>query len=213
VVLWAGPKCGHWNVRRGRNAVVDALTVRRNYWPMRSQSSAEIFAPSSELRELFCERYGWVTHETGLCFLGEIRRTGLMPRQPCLPPAEFAGIGLNDLGIVCLKPWDSRAATGSSHAGETLTLAVKSSDLPRMLALDWSYSPQIVLNRWKTSDLPKAVFSLKIIGEFGSVVALETLPASVLRVRTKGSASDPATWPPLIEAQIDQVHIEPAKLG
>lgn len=180
---------------------------------MEPPSSAEIFAPSSELRELFCERYGWVTHETGLCLLSEIRRTGLQPRQPCHLPAALAGNSLDNAAIVCLKPWGSVAATGSSHGGEKLTLAVKSSDLPRMLALDWSYEFQAVLTLWQSCSQSKAEFCLAVVAEFGSVVALETIPVAALRVRTKGSGSDPATWPTLIEAKTDQVHLEPARLG
>jgi len=160
-------------------------------------------------RRTVTDHYGWFMHESAFERVDTIRREGLQPRNPgCGVPDVVVSTFKGSDGIVCLNPLGSRHAK-SSHAGHIFRMGIRAADLPPRLGIDWSYPESWSLRG--VTDAQLAGFGrdgaiLYVVDDTGSIASYDPIPASVLRVCTKGKHGlFPSTWPLLSSVGNDEI--------
>jgi hypothetical protein len=168
----------------------------------------EIFTNMSGVRDALISRYDWFVHITPLGNLPSIRGDGLTPKSDASPPPEVAKLlGETSRTILCLHPLGAKLKPLGTQSPPFASLAVRASDLPERMGLDWSYSWPLVEGRMELySCMPMREFVQRIADEFGSVVSYDAIASARLRVCGQGnSLNDPSNWPMLDETPGDKV--------
>jgi hypothetical protein len=160
-------------------------------------------------RTTIIDHYLWLTHEARFSCLAEIRQDGIQPRNPgyAVPTLVMETVGPVE-GIVCLNPVGSRSAKSTS-SGHIFRLAIRSSDLPARISLDWSYPESWDLRNIterQIAEMGKDGSVLYVIDDTGSVGSYDPISSSVLRVCPRGKHGQfPSTWPMLSQVQDDDI--------
>ena len=153
----------------------------------------------------------WFVHVTSYDSVSEITRVGLRPTNPGLAsgsPVEVdedvaAAIGIGADEILCLMPMPSQDTRPKRDIPQ-VAMAVDGSDLPMRIGVDWSYGGcltlvDVLVRESPTSPLPSIFVEVAL--RRGSIVSYDIIPATAVRVRTKGApANDPSQWPLLSDA-------------
>jgi hypothetical protein len=169
--------------------------------PLAPAPPVSLFSPSEAFRAAFNKRWQWSTHETAMWRLQSVRGHGLVPKNPGAVSDEVSKlVDERARDIVCLRPYGVTAGTGSSFPGVRAVLAVRSSDLPRRLVLDWSHSGSMELAReWGGRKQRAEELCCDIAAELGSAATIAIILPRLLRIRSKYCTDNPADWPLLRE--------------
>jgi hypothetical protein len=177
----------------------------------RDELRNELITPAGMafFRTTISNHYLWLMHEAPFDRINTIRREGLQPKLPGgRVPDVVAGAIDGFTGIVCLNPNLSRHAQ-SSYAGLIFRVAVRASDLPARVGLDWSYPHNWDLRNVSEQQihaLGKDGAVLYVVDDTGCVASYDAIPPEVLRVCTIGKHGlFPSTWPLLSAVGNDEV--------
>jgi hypothetical protein len=88
---------------------------------MLSATHQELLSPAgmARAREAIADRHSWFVHVSGLHRFGELKLSGIEPRNPGAPvdPAIAAAVGTKSGAIVCLRPIFAFTTRPISRAG------------------------------------------------------------------------------------------------
>jgi hypothetical protein len=182
------------NGRNGEVLGISAMTM--------DELRDELLTPPGMVffRQTIADHYVWLTHEAPFeCIDNTIRKDGIQPRKPARAvPSLVTDRIPNYQSIVCLNPNKSQPA-GSSHVGHVFRMGVRASDLPARVGLDWSYPDNWDMRHISAQqihDFGKDGAILYVMDQTGSVASYDPIPASALRVCTRGKHGlYPSTWP------------------
>ncbi|MGE3829502.1 MAG: hypothetical protein AB7F76_00790 [Parvibaculaceae bacterium] len=92
-----------------------------------------------------------------------------------------------------------------------IVLAVRNSDLPKSVAVDWSFpgcGELVGILRKEQPTRDSADIFAEVARRRGSIVSYEAMAPHLLRVRLKDSSpDDPEDWPALSESQGEDVFV------
>jgi hypothetical protein len=156
-------------------------------------------------RRTIADHYAWLTHDARFERLVCIRKTGIQPRNPERPEENLVS-GVRP--IACLNPVGSIPA-GSSSSGLIFRLGLRSRDLPASVTLDWSYPANRSLrhiSEEQIRQLGEDGAILYVVDGTGAVASYEPIPATVLRVCTRGKHGRfPSTWRMLADVRDEEI--------
>ena len=155
-----------------------------------------------------------VIHRTNINYFNCIRDFGLLPRY--IEFGTFCDERIKQLvpgrDIICFRPELSNLKPqGSSPYGSTLfDIAIKTSDLPDMLGMDWSYDGQFefFLNRIYSADKFDDMIAIacNIIRDLGSFVSYARVDPDKLMVQLRTSDPiSPIEWAPIVSCDVGQI--------
>jgi hypothetical protein len=172
-------------------------------------------AGMSALRDVLIGRFGWFFHTTRKSALLSIRSEGLRPIAPDgyfladLPNVVREVIGDGAERVVCLSPQGSlrmnvdKSSALDPDAPEMAHLAMRATDLPTRVGLDWSYPYSwnlVETIRVDNPEMDSSAVAVEVAQRSGSVVSYDVIPAHQLLIcPPDGDINDPATWIPLVE--------------
>jgi hypothetical protein len=145
-------------------------------------------AGMSALRDALIGRFGWFFHTTRKSALPSIRSEGLRPIMPDgyfladLPNVIRETIGDGAKRVVCLSPQGSlqmnvdKSSVLDPDAPEMAHLAMRATDLPTRVGLDWSYPYNWNLAETiRVDNLDSSAVAVEVARRSGSVVSYDVI--------------------------------------
>jgi hypothetical protein len=152
-------------------------------------------AGMSALRDALIGRFGWFFHTVRKSALLSIRSEGLRPIMPNgyflagLPNVVRVVIGDGAERVVCLSPQGSlhmnvdKSSVLDPDAPEMAHLAMRATDLPTRVGLDWSYPHNRNLAETIRVDNPEmdsSAVAVEVARRSGSVVSYDVIPKQLV---------------------------------
>ena len=165
-----------------------------------------------QVRRIIYNDFQWFIHTTQKRYLGDIRASGLCPRQ-CGVASQLVQqfFSPSQPHILCLHPLGAQLCPRGTHGEnerdqsghfECISFAIAREHLPLRLGPDWSYTPGL-----RASDPANPLQTvLDAARRYGSVVSYDAIPPQYLRVFCKDNPpADPLHWTRLPLASDSQI--------
>jgi hypothetical protein len=162
-------------------------------------------------RRALISKFPWLLHVKPVSQFQEIKENGLKPRAQGCPTNQLVKAALmmqNVDKMTFFRPMGTFDST-PTRDGRKFMLAMKSSMLPKIITLDWTYTGNFELASILKVDCQEATSDdifCEVVRRRGAFAVYELIPATLLQVWTKGRAEDdPSTWSQLIDTEISDL--------
>lgn len=165
-------------------------------------------------RTAIVKEHPWFLHASRLRHFESVKQLGILPRNPYIDDDARDDVPSDPRRVICLRPIFSEVDTTPKRDHDLFVLAVRNTDLPARIGIDWSFpscGELVDILKAERPERDSADIFAEVVRRRGSVVSYDPIPLEMLRVRLKDSPpADPDKWPHLSQVSIESVHVIPA---